>query len=174
MTRPEKLSLGSFELQPFVRIKRREIVEEDLVAGFLRRLEVDGVDFDQGEVALAFFGRPDLAGDGVARAQIEAANLRGRDVNVIGAWQVVVFGCAQKAEAIGQAFENAFGEDQPALFGLRLENLKNEFLFAKAGCPGHAQIFSSLVEGLDTHILQLDQIERGGAVSLALRAGIAN
>ena len=128
-----EIILGGFELEPLVRIKRREIVEENLVAGFLRRLEVDGVDFDQREIALAFLRRPDLAGDGVAGAQIETANLRGRDVNVIGTWQIVVFGCAQKAEAIGQAFENAFGEDQTALFGLRLEDFEDEFLLAKAG-----------------------------------------
>jgi len=37
-------------------IERREIVEEDLVAGLLGRLEVDGVHLDEGEIALAFLG----------------------------------------------------------------------------------------------------------------------
>ena len=74
-----------FELETLVRIERRQVVEEDLVARFLGRLEVDGVDFDQREVTLAFLGRADLAGDGVAGAQIETADLRRRDVNVVGA-----------------------------------------------------------------------------------------
>ena len=74
-----------FELQPLVRIERRQVVEEDLVARFLGRLEVDRVDFDQREVALAFLGRADLAGDGVAGAQVEAADLRRRDVDVVRA-----------------------------------------------------------------------------------------
>ena len=136
ITRPEKLSRDGFELQARVRIERRQVVEEDLVARFLGRLEVDGVDFDQREVALAFLGRPDLAGDGVAGAQIETADLRGRDVDVVGAGQIVVLGRAQEAEAVGQAFEHAFGEDQSALFGLRLQDLEDQLLLAQTGGAG--------------------------------------
>jgi hypothetical protein len=133
ITRPEIVVAHGFELEPLVGIERRQVVEEDLVARFLGRLEVDGVDFDEREVALAFLGRADLAGDGVAGAQIEAADLRGRDVDVVGAGQVVVLGRAQEAEAVGQAFEHAFGEDQAALFGLRLQDLEDQFLLAQAG-----------------------------------------
>ena len=125
-----------FELEPLVGIERRQVVEEDLVAGFLGRLEVDRVDLDQREVALAFLGRADLAGDGVAGAQVEAADLRGRDVDVVGAGQVVVLGRAQEAEAVGQALEHAFGEDQAALFGLRLQDLEDQLLLAQSGGAG--------------------------------------
>ena len=163
--------LDGFELEPLVGIERREVVEEDLVAGFLGRLEVDGVDLDEREVALAFLGRADLAGDGVAGAQIEAADLRGRDVDVVGAGKIVVLGRAQEAEAVGQAFEHAFGEDETALFGLRLQDLENELLFAQAGGAGDAHVFGDLVELLDAHVLQLDQVERGGAV-LGVGAGV--
>ena len=165
------MSLGGFELEPLVRIERRQVVEEDLVAGFLGRLEVDGVHLDQREVALAFLGRADLAGDGVAGAEIEAADLRGRDVDVVGAGQIVILGRAQEAESVGQAFEHAFREDQAALFGLRLQDLEDQFLFAQTGGSADAQILGDLVELLDAHILELDQIE--GAVLLAGLLGTA-
>ncbi len=161
--------LDGFELEPLVGIERRQVVEEDLVARFLGRLEVDGVDLDEREVALAFLGRADLAGDGVAGAQIEAADLRGRDVDVVGAGQIVVLGRAQEAEAVGQAFEHAFGEDQAALFGLRLQDLEDQLLLAQAGGAGDAHVLGDLVELLDAHVLQLDQVEGGGAVLDALR-----
>ena len=162
------MSRDGFQLQPLVGIERRQVVEEDLVARFLGRLEVDGVDLDEREVALAFLGRADLAGDGVAGAQIEAADLRGRDVDVVGAGQVVVLGRAQEAEAVGQAFEHAFGEDQAALFGLRLQDLEDQLLLAQAGGAGDAQVLGDLVELLDAHVLELDQVERGRAVLDAL------
>jgi len=66
------------------RIQGRQVVEENLVARFLRRLKIDGVDFDQGKVPLAFLGRADLAADGVAGPQVETADLRGRNVDIVG------------------------------------------------------------------------------------------
>ena len=48
-------------LEPFVRIERRQIVEVNLVARLLRILEVDAVDFEQREIALALFRAPDFA-----------------------------------------------------------------------------------------------------------------
>ncbi len=164
----EVLARG-FELHPLIGIERREVVEEDLVARFLGRLEVDGVHLDQREIALAFLGRADLAGDGVAGAQVEAADLRRRDVDVVRPGQVVVLGGAQEAEAVGQAFEHAFGEDQAALFRLRLQDLEDQLLLAQAGGAGDVHVLGHLVELLDAHILQLDQVERGRAVLGALR-----
>ena len=135
-----------------------------LLRDFLRRFKVDRVYFDQREVAFAFFRRPDLAGDGVAGAQVETADLRGRDVDVVRAGQIVVLRRAQEAEAVGQAFQYAFGEDKSALFGLRLENLEDEFLLAQTGGARNVQILGDLVQVLDTHVLEFDQIERDGAV----------
>ncbi len=157
-----------FELDPLVGIERRQVVEEDLVAGFLGRLEVDGIDFDEGEVPFAFLGRPDLAGDGVSGTQIEAAYLGGRHVHVVGAGQVVIFGRAQEAEAVRQAFEHAFGEDQAALLRLGLQDLEDQLLLAQSGGPGHVHILGHLVEPLDAHVLQFHQVQSGGAV-LGLR-----
>src|SRR6185437_308286 len=109
------------ELDALGRIERGEVVEEDLVAGLFGGLEVDGLDLGQGEVLLALVRRADLARAGVAGAQIEAADLRGRDVDVVGAGKIVVVGRAQEAVAVGEDFEHALGEDVALFFALRLE-----------------------------------------------------
>ena len=100
ITRPEKLSLAVSSFTRSSRIKRREIVEENLVSCFLRWLEVDRIDFDQREIAFAFFRRSDLARNGVSGTKIEAANLRGRNIDVVRTRQIVVLRRAQEAETI--------------------------------------------------------------------------
>jgi hypothetical protein len=107
MTRADRFSDVGLELDALLRIERRQVLEEQLVARLLGRLEVDRLDLDQREVALAFLRRPDLARHGVAGVQVELADLRRRDVDVVGAGQVVVVGRAQEAEAVGQHFEHA-------------------------------------------------------------------
>ena len=129
-----------------VGIERRQVVEEDLVARDLGVLEVDRLDLDQGEVALALLGRAHLAGDGVAGAQVEAADLGGRDVDVVRAGQVVVVGRAQEAEAVGQALEHALGEDQAALLGLRLQDLEDQLLLAQPVGALDPEVFGDLGE----------------------------
>ena len=125
------------EPEPLHRVERRQVVEEGLVARLLGRLEVDRLDLEQGEVALGVLGRPHLAGDGVAGAQVEAPDLGRRDVDVVGARQVVVVGRAQEAEAVGQHLEHALGEDEPVPLRLPLQDLEDQLLLAEAAArPG--------------------------------------
>ena len=151
--------LGRFHLQAALRIERSEVVEKDFVASDFGIFEVYGFDFDQGEVALAVFRRADLAGDGVAGAEIEFADLRGRDVNVVRAGEVVVFGGAEEAESIGEALEDAFGEDQTVLFGLGTEDLEDQLLLAHAGCAGNVQLLGDLCQVGDVLFLQLGKAD---------------
>src|SRR5919106_990116 len=58
------------ELDPCLWIKGREVVEEDLLAGNVRMLEVDRFDFDEGEIALAFFRWANLSGNRVTGPEI--------------------------------------------------------------------------------------------------------
>ncbi len=108
------------EVDALLRVERRQVLEEDLLARAIRRLEVDRLDLDQREVALAFLRRPDLARHRVAGVQVELADLGGGDVDVVGAGQVVVVGRAQEAEAVRQRLEHALREEQAALLGARL------------------------------------------------------
>ena len=112
--------------------ERRQVLEEDLVLRVLGRLAVDLVDLDQREVALAVLRRADLAFDRVAGVQVEAADLRRRDVDVVGAGEVGGVGRAQEAEAVGQHLEHAVAEDAFALLRLRLEQREDEVVLAHA------------------------------------------
>src|SRR5438105_3770879 len=84
-------------------------------------------------------GRTNLAADGVTGLEIELADLRGRDIDVIGPGKVVVIGRAEKAIAVRQNFEHAFGEDVAFFFALRLEDLKDQILLAQTAGPGQIQ-----------------------------------
>ena len=141
-------------LDALLRIERREVVEEDLVAGLFGRLEVDGLDLDQGEVLFAFVRRADVAGDGVAGLEVELADLRGRDVDVVGAGEVVVVGRAEEAVAVGEDFEDALGEDVALFFALGLEDLEDEVLLAEAAGAGDFETAGELAELGDVLLFQ--------------------
>ena len=125
-----------FHLDALLRVERREVVEEDLVARFFGRLEVDGFDLDEREILFAFVRRAHVAADGVAGLEVEFADLRGRDVDVVGAGQVVVIGGAEEAVAVREDFEDALGEDVAFFFALRLEDFEDEVLLAEAAGAG--------------------------------------
>src|SRR6267378_4033152 len=112
---------------------------------------VDLVDLDQREVALAVLRRADLALDRVAGVQVEAADLRRRDVDVVGARQVRGLGRAQEAEAVGQHFERAVAEDRLALLRRVLQHGEDQVLLAHpvgtfdAVCHGHLDQLGDVV-----------------------------
>ncbi len=159
MTRPARFSEAVSRLQALLRVERRQVLEEQLVARLVRRFEVDRLDLDQREVPLAFLRRPDLARDRVAGLQIELADLRRRHVDVVGAGQVVVVGRAQEAEPVGQHLEHALREDEAALLGLRLQDLEDQLLLAHPGRAGHRHVLGDLGELLDAHVLQIGDVQ---------------
>ena len=119
-----------FHLQPLVRIERRQIVEIDLVAGLFGVFEIERIDLEQREVALAFLRAADVAVDGVAGAQAEAADLRGRDVDVVRAGQIIRLRRAQKAEAVRQHLDHAFADDVGFAGGELFEDAEHQLLLA--------------------------------------------
>src|SRR5579864_1135834 len=127
------------ELYALLWIERRQVVEEDLVAGFVRRLKVDRFDLNQRKVLLAFMRRPYLAADGIAGFQVKFADLRRRNINVVGSGEVVVIGRTQKTITVRKDFEDTFGEDVALFLALRLEDLENQVLLAHAAGSGKIQ-----------------------------------
>ena len=81
-----------FHLQPFVRVKRRQVVEGNLVLGLFRILEVDLRDRGQRKVPLVFLWCLDEPLDRIPGPQREFADHFGRDIDVVGARQVVCLG----------------------------------------------------------------------------------
>ena len=127
----DRLEVLHFHLQPLIGIERRQVVEVDAVAHGFRRLEIDRVDLQQREIALAVLRRADLAFDRVAGAQAEAAHLAGADIDVVRAGQVVGFRAAQEAEAVGQDFERAFAVDGLVVLGEVLQDREHHVLLAQ-------------------------------------------
>ena len=116
--------------QSLVGVERRQVVEVDLVAGLLGVLEVDGVDLEKRKIALALLGAANLAFDGVAGAQAEPADLRGRHIDVVGTRQIVGLRRPQKTELVGQYLDDAFADDVDILRGQLLENGEHQLLLA--------------------------------------------
>ena len=166
MTRAEMLSGAVSSLMRLLRVERREVLEEDLLADLLGRLEVDRLDLDQREVALALLRRPDLAGHGVAGVQVELPDLRRRDVDVVGAGQVVVVGRAQEAVAVRQHLEHAFGEDQAALLGARAQDLEDELLLAHARGVRDLELLGQVRELRHAHVLERGEVDHGRVAGL--------
>ena len=157
------------ELDALLRVERRQVLEEHPLADAIGRLEVDRLDLDQREVALALLRLPDLAADRVAGLQVELANLRGGDVDVVGTGQVVVVGRAEEAEAVGQRLEHPFREEVAALLGAAAEDLEDQLLLAHPGGAGHVQRLGDLGQLADAHLLQRREVDLG---FLAGRAGL--
>jgi hypothetical protein len=102
--------------------------------------------------------------------QVEAADLRGRDVNVVGAGEVGSVRRAQKAEAIREDFHRSFAVDAFAFFGLVFQEGEDEVLLAHpVGAvnfvgDGHFQKFG------DVLVFQVGQVH-GGKSSCCVRGG---
>ena len=72
-----------------LRIPGAQVVECDPMLGVVRIVPVDVLYLEQREIALALFGRSNLAEDGVTGAQIEALDLGGADIDIVRAVEVV-------------------------------------------------------------------------------------
>ena len=99
------LALGALQPQPLVGVHRNQRIKGPAMARHVRRLAVDLADVDQAHRAVAQLLGAGLAHHVIAGAQVEAANLRRRDVHVPVAGQVVVH--AQKAVALGVDLQDA-------------------------------------------------------------------
>ena len=123
--------VGCLQPELFFGIQRGQVVEKDLVASDFGRLMVHRLNLQEGEVPLPFLGRPNLPRDRVAGVQVEAADLARRNVNVVRPRQVVVVGCPEEPESVGEGFQNSLSEDHAILFRVRIKNRKNQVLFPK-------------------------------------------
>ncbi len=87
------------------RVERREVVEIDPMADGVRIIEIDLRDLGQCEIALAFLGSANFTFDRVAGAQAEAADDARRDIDVVGAGEIVRFRRAEEAEPVIEDFD---------------------------------------------------------------------
>src|SRR5690606_102544 len=150
--------VAALELEALAREQRGQVLEQHLALAGFRRLAVDRVDHVQREVAFAVLGPADTARQMVAGAQVEAADLAGRDVGVVRAGQVAGLGAAQEAEAVGQDLQHAVGLHALVGAGKHLEQGEDHFLLAR---PGHAFVDVELLGDVEQlvrrHPLELAQ-----------------
>ena len=96
-----------------------------------RHVEIDVVDLEQREIALPVLRRANLSFDRIAGAQAEPTHLAWRDVDVVGAGQVVGFRGPQKAETILKNLEHAVAEDRHVVLRQLLKDRKHHVLLAQ-------------------------------------------
>ena len=149
---------SGLERELLLRVERRQVVEQDLVTGRLGRLEVDRLDLQQREVALALLRRADLAADRVARAEVEAADLRRRHVDVVGPGEVVLVRRAQEPVALRHDLEHALREDLAVALGLGLQDREQEVLLAHARRVLDLELLRELRQVLHALALQVADV----------------
>ena len=122
----------ALENQRLVREDRREVLKEHAVLERLGRQIIHRVDAHERKVALALFRNADFAFNRVARMKVEAADLRGRDVDVVRAREIARVGAAQEPVPVGEDFERAVAVDGFAELRLLLQNGVHQLLLAHA------------------------------------------
>ena len=153
-------TVTALELQALGRMKRRQVLEQHFAARAVGGVEVDLAHLEQREVALAVLGRTDEPGDGVAGAQVEAADLARADVDVVRTCKVGAVGRAQEAEAVLQDLEHAVAVDVLAVARVRLEDREDDVLLARAGEVLQSHRLGQLHQLVDRLGLQLGEIHR--------------
>ena len=131
----EKTISGSYVAEATEKFASLTIASEAVLAapaGKCLTLTVDGVNLHERKVAFVILRRTHFAFNGVARVQIKAADLGGRNVDVVRGGEIARIGTSQKTEAVGKDFKGTVAENLFAGFGAFFENRKHEFLFAHA------------------------------------------
>ena len=154
-------AVAGFHHQTLIGEQRRQVLEQDLVLGVFRLVEVDRVNFQQGKVALAVFGRANLAGNGVTGTQVEATNLAGRHIDVIRAGQVGRVGRAQETEPILKDLQYAVTEDVFAAFGMFFQDAKDHILLARSAHVLEAHLVGDFQQFGNRFLFEVSQVHRG-------------
>ena len=150
---------GRFQPDPALRMQRRQIVEADLLAELVGILEVDRLDAQEGEVTFVFLGRPDLARDDRAGFQAEAADLAGRDVNVVRAGEVVVIGASQEAESVGKDLERPLAVHEAVLLDPLFQDLEDQVLLFQPHVVDDALGLGRADQLGHRHLLKLGEVD---------------
>ena len=78
------------EMDALIRIQGRQIIKQNLIFSLLRILEIDRLNFQQGEIPFALLWRSYLARYRISGMEIKAENLGWRDVEIVRPRKVIV------------------------------------------------------------------------------------
>ena len=121
---------SGFQIDQLERKDRRQRVERWPSPRRLGIDAVDGLDSQQAEELLIVLRRPHLTTDPIAGAQSESADLRLRDVDVIGSRKESL--APQEPETIFDDLQDAVAEDLAVLLRLRAEESHHLFWLRQA------------------------------------------
>jgi hypothetical protein len=107
--------------------------------------------------------------DHVAGVQVEAAHLRGRDVDVVGARRVAGVRAAQEAEAVRQDLQHPVGEDLFAGTRALLDDGEHQLLLAHAAGVLDLEFFGLLEDFGDVERLEFVEVHGSTALEGPLR-----
>ncbi|KAJ0343683.1 hypothetical protein COL154_014070, partial [Colletotrichum chrysophilum] len=166
-------TVAALQVERLAREQRRQVLEQQLVLGRFRRIAVDVVDLQQREIAFALLRMTHAAGEVVAGAQVEAADLGWRHVDVVGTGEVGLVGRAQEAEAVLQDFQHAFGPDAAAGLGVGAQDVEDHVLLAGARDAFlDAQFLGQLQQLHRVLLLELGEVDQAlGIAGIGFVAG---
>ena len=160
---------GGLEEELLVGEDGGETLEEGAALGSLGVEPVDGLDLEEAVVLLVVARGADLAGDVIAGAEGEAAQVGLRDVDVVRSGEEG-FAAEEAVVTVVGDLEEAAGEEVAAAFGLGLEEAEDEIALAQGGGVADAELAGEADQLAARGAFQLGDIERGDAI-LAVGGG---
>ncbi len=153
-------------------MQRGEVFEIAGIGDALGVFAVDRLDAQQGEIALGFLGRANLALNDVPIAQAKSADLAGADVDVVRAGEIVVFRAAEESEAVGENFQHAFAVHQAVLADAGAEDLEDQVLLLQSDVIDDPLFLGDLVQFMHVHRLEVFDVELAALDLLVFGVGL--
>mmetsp|Transcript_18535 Transcript_18535/g.30416 ORF Transcript_18535/g.30416 Transcript_18535/m.30416 type:complete len:299 (+) Transcript_18535:12857-13753(+) len=144
-----------FHRQTLVRIKRREVIESDLVLHTFRIFKIDPCRVRQSKIAFRIIRRLDNAFDRVPSAQRILADHVGRHIDIIRTRQIVCLRRPQETKAVLQNFQNTIARYFPSLIRAFAEDLEHHLAFAHGRGILDLKLFSHVQQIFGAFRLQL-------------------
>src|SRR5690606_19322785 len=154
-----------FQGEPLVGEDGGHAVEVEPFRRLLGIDAVDGLDAQQGDVALVVLGVTGLTGNQVPGPQVEAPDLGRRDVDVLLGGQVVAR--TEEAVAFGRDVQDALAEQVAVLFGFRLYDLEDEFFLAEAVIARQIELPGDLVRLLQRFAFKLGHFQAASHLDIS-------
>ena len=137
------------------------------------------INHQEREEFLLLLGRPDAALQLVASLQIETSNLRRRHVYILRTGQIIVMRTAQEAEAFGQDFQHAVGNEYATVLGVFAQDLEDHLMLAHGAeildlhFLGHRVQLGDvlLLQVTDIDLLAVGFLQRGEILAVFLHVG---
>ena len=153
-----EIAARGLQMDALIGVAGTQIVEDRPRCADDRWISVDGIDAQQGEIALPILGWTDLPDDRVARPQIEAFDLRRRDVDVVGAGEITPVLAPQEPVPLVQNLQDPLGVQVDGGTEQVPLDPEDEILLAQARYVVDMEVFGDCLELRDGLPLEIDDV----------------